>query len=88
MPAARAGDRTTVAGGNDLEGPALSVEPRLGMWRDHLAELTGRRPRLAGSGSTWFVAGTPAELGLGGRSEVLLGSERALVVGVRTSPAG
>ncbi len=43
--------------GNDLEPAALAVEPQLGRWRDALAEATGRRPRLAGSGSTWFVEG-------------------------------
>ena len=43
--------------GNDLEPAALSVEPRLARWRDELAEATGLRPRLAGSGSTWFVEG-------------------------------
>jgi 4-diphosphocytidyl-2-C-methyl-D-erythritol kinase len=41
--------------GNDLEPAALSVEPRLAVWRDTLAKLTGMAPRLAGSGSTWFV---------------------------------
>lgn len=76
------------AGDNDLEAPALSVEPRLGAWRDHLAGCTGRRPWLAGSGSTWFVEGTPDELGLEGEDHVRLGAERALVVGVRTVPAG
>src|SRR3954469_13039100 len=43
--------------GNDLEPAALAVEPRLGIWRDHLGDATGRTPRLAGSGSTWFVEG-------------------------------
>jgi 4-diphosphocytidyl-2-C-methyl-D-erythritol kinase len=43
--------------GNDLEPAALAVEPRLGQWRDQLADATGARPRLAGSGSTWFVDG-------------------------------
>lgn len=43
--------------GNDLEPAALSVEPRLAEWRDALAAATGLRPRLAGSGSTWFVEG-------------------------------
>lgn len=43
--------------GNDLEPAALEVEPRLGEWRDRLAEVSGVRPRLAGSGSTWFVDG-------------------------------
>ena len=44
-------------GPNDLEPAALAVEPRLGGWRDRLAEATGRPPVLAGSGSTWFVDG-------------------------------
>ena len=43
--------------GNDLEDAALAVEPRLVDVRDALAEATGQRPRLAGSGSTWFVEG-------------------------------
>jgi 4-diphosphocytidyl-2-C-methyl-D-erythritol kinase len=42
---------------NDLEPAALMVEPRLAQWRDRLGELTGQTPRLAGSGSTWFVEG-------------------------------
>jgi 4-diphosphocytidyl-2-C-methyl-D-erythritol kinase len=44
-------------GPNDLEPAALVVEPRLGEWRDRLAAATGASPVLAGSGSTWFVAG-------------------------------
>ena len=40
---------------NDLEAPALRVEPELATWRDRLGELTGLDPVLAGSGSTWFV---------------------------------
>lgn len=43
--------------GNDLEPAALTVEPRLAAWRDRLGDATGQRPRLAGSGSTWFVEG-------------------------------
>ena len=43
--------------GNDLEPAALAVEPRLADVRDELAETTGLRPCLAGSGSTWFVEG-------------------------------
>ena len=56
----RAWDRLggpTGAGTNDLEPAALAVEPRLVEWRDQLADATGLRPRLAGSGSTWFVEG-------------------------------
>lgn len=44
--------------GNDLEPAALAVEPRLAGWRDMLAAVAGVRPRLAGSGSTWFVEGS------------------------------
>ena len=43
--------------GNDLEPAALAVEPGLAEWRDRLGDATGQRPRLAGSGSTWFVEG-------------------------------
>ncbi len=45
------------SGGNDLEEAALKVEPALRKIRDHLADSTGMRPRLAGSGSSWFVEG-------------------------------
>lgn len=40
---------------NDLEHAALAVAPALALWRDALAAVSGRRPQLAGSGSTWFV---------------------------------
>jgi 4-diphosphocytidyl-2-C-methyl-D-erythritol kinase len=43
--------------GNDLEPAALAVAPDLARYRDELGDATGRRPRLAGSGSTWFVPG-------------------------------
>lgn len=44
--------------GNDLEPAALSVAPELARWRDELADAAdGQTPRLAGSGSTWFVEG-------------------------------
>ena len=43
--------------GNDLEPAALRVVPELAVWRDRLGDSTGTAPRLAGSGSTWFVAG-------------------------------
>ncbi len=42
---------------NDLEPAALSVDERLGIWRDAIEEACGFVPRLAGSGSTWFVEG-------------------------------
>ena len=43
--------------GNDLETAALEAVPELARWRDELGSSTGLRPRLAGSGSTWFVPG-------------------------------
>jgi 4-diphosphocytidyl-2-C-methyl-D-erythritol kinase len=84
------GARRPDDGGNDLEPAALAVEPELAAWRDAFGELTGRRPRLAGSGSTWFVEGTPAELGLQGRTSLALGGAgdaRAPLVAVRTTRA-
>jgi 4-diphosphocytidyl-2-C-methyl-D-erythritol kinase len=47
----------TARGPNDLEPAAIVVEPRLAEWRDRLGDATGLQPILAGSGSTWFVAG-------------------------------
>jgi 4-diphosphocytidyl-2-C-methyl-D-erythritol kinase len=72
---------------NDLCQAALAVEPRLARWRDLLAELTGRTPALAGSGSTWFVEGDPGALGVGDRRELVLGAERGALVTARTVPA-
>lgn len=43
--------------GNDLEAAALAVAPELRRWRDRLGVASGLRPRLAGSGSTWWVDG-------------------------------
>ncbi len=43
--------------GNDLEPAALRVAPALAATRDQLGEATGQTPRLAGSGSSWFVEG-------------------------------
>ena len=45
-------------GPNDLEPAALVVEPALARYRDELGDATGVTPVLAGSGSTWFVAGS------------------------------
>lgn len=49
--------------GNDLEPAALAAYPELEKWRDRLGEATGLQPRLAGSGSTWFVEGNFPEVG-------------------------
>lgn len=47
----------TAVGPNDLEPAALVIEPRLAAFRDALGDATGQTPRIAGSGSTWFVDG-------------------------------
>lgn len=70
--------------GNDLEQAALSVEPSLGAWRDALEARTGQRPRLAGSGSTWFVEGTPEELGLAVHHPIEVDGKIAQLVPVGT----
>ncbi|MEZ5380279.1 MAG: 4-(cytidine 5'-diphospho)-2-C-methyl-D-erythritol kinase [Microthrixaceae bacterium] len=43
--------------GNDLEPAALAEVPELARYRDVLGDASGQTPRLAGSGSTWFVDG-------------------------------
>jgi 4-diphosphocytidyl-2-C-methyl-D-erythritol kinase len=68
----------TGEGENDLEPAALMVEPGLQMWRDRLGDATGETPRLAGSGSTWFVEGAFHDVKAQG----------ATVVVTRTVPAG
>lgn len=42
---------------NDLEPAALAAVPELAMWRDRIEAAIGQRPRLAGSGATWFAHG-------------------------------
>jgi 4-diphosphocytidyl-2-C-methyl-D-erythritol kinase len=73
--------------GNALTTAALRVEPRLLPWRDALEELTGRRPVLAGSGSTWFVEEGRTEAGTE-NTWLVLGEERARLVRAHTVPAG
>jgi len=69
---------------NDLEASALEAAPELGRWRNCFHEATLLRPRLAGSGSAWFVEGDLASIGLENRSFLVLGGERAALVPVRT----
>lgn len=45
------------ADGNDLTTAALDLYPDLELARERLATATGIEPRLAGSGSTWWVPG-------------------------------
>ncbi len=74
--------------GNDLEAAALDVTPALAAWRDALEGITRCRPRLAGSGSTWFVEGDAKDLGVEGRRSVEVDGARGALIGVRTVPAG
>jgi 4-diphosphocytidyl-2-C-methyl-D-erythritol kinase len=53
----------TAEGPNDLEPAALHVAPELARYRDELGNATGETPVLAGSGSTWFVAGAFPDVG-------------------------
>ncbi len=72
-------------GANDLERAALRLDPRLAAWKQVFARACRRVPRLAGSGSTWFVEGTRDGLGLTD-GFLSLGGERARLVEVRTVP--
>lgn len=72
---------------NDLEAAAVALVPELGEWRDQFGAVTNQRPRLAGSGSTWFVEGTLDQLGLAGRSGLILDGQLAPLVPVQTVPA-
>ena len=51
------------------------------MWRDVLGEAAGVEPRLAGSGSTWFVEGTTVPA-----AGLQVAGERAPLLRVRTVP--
>ena len=49
--------------GNDLEPALLSYMPKVDEYKNRLAEISGKTPQLAGSGSTWFVEGSFPEEG-------------------------
>ncbi|MGH9102123.1 MAG: 4-(cytidine 5'-diphospho)-2-C-methyl-D-erythritol kinase [Acidimicrobiales bacterium] len=82
-------------GDNDLEQAALSVEPALAAWREALATVTGGRPSLAGSGSSWFVQLDPHQqepaattLSAGGATAALLVLRSVPQSPLATSPPG
>jgi 4-diphosphocytidyl-2-C-methyl-D-erythritol kinase len=81
-------ERPTHEGPNELAQAAMTVEPRLARWRDALGDLVGSEPRLAGSGSTWFAEGGPAEVGTPEAPELLVGAESGRLMRVHTVPAG
>lgn len=75
--------------GNDLEPAALQVEPRLGWWRDLFTSVAGEPPRLAGSGSTWYLecaAGRAAALAEELRASVRSAGRQALVTAASSTP--
>ena len=53
-----------------------------------LFDSVRRAPRLAGSGSSWFVVGWPPEAGTDAMPELHAGGERGRLVRARTVPAG
>ncbi len=68
---------------NDLEPAAMRIEPRLAVWREAFEAVTGLPPRLAGSGSTWFVDGSLQSLGIG-EPRLRVGDETGRMIDVRT----
>jgi 4-diphosphocytidyl-2-C-methyl-D-erythritol kinase len=75
-------------GPNELAAAAIAVEPRLALWRDALGDLVGSEPRLAGSGSTWFVEWGPTDAGTPDVPELRVHGETGRLVRVHTVPAG
>lgn len=71
---------------NDLTAAAIAVEPRLARWRDRFAAASEQRPRLAGSGSTWWIDGHPPSLA--GIDSLEMEGVHAPLIAVRTVPAG
>jgi 4-diphosphocytidyl-2-C-methyl-D-erythritol kinase len=82
-----AGAGAAGASGNALAVPALAVEPRLARWRDALADVTGVIPRLAGSGSTWFVEIDGEGEEVEAPEWLAVDNDRARIVRARTVPA-
>jgi 4-diphosphocytidyl-2-C-methyl-D-erythritol kinase len=83
-------ERTERTSTNDLEAPAVRLEPRLLEWKEALAAASGRQPQLAGSGSTWFVEGSvedAATIDHAGQRWLQVGSERGLLAEVTTTPS-
>jgi 4-diphosphocytidyl-2-C-methyl-D-erythritol kinase len=78
----------TADGPNDLEAAAIRVVPQLARWRDALGDVTGSAPILAGSGSTWFVEGSGADVGARAGTAVEVEGAVARLVGARTDRPG
>jgi 4-diphosphocytidyl-2-C-methyl-D-erythritol kinase len=76
--------------GNDLEPAALALVPRLSWWRDLVEAVAGERPRLAGSGGTWYLErdrDTAARLVTELAQAVRAEHESALVTVASSTPA-
>lgn len=74
-------------GRNHLLAAACDVEPRLQDWIDMLTSRTGVEVGLAGSGSTLFVEGSRASLGLHGTEVLEVAGEHGAVVEAVAVPA-
>ena len=72
--------------GNDLEAAAMTVCPALVQWRRALADASGMRPRLAGSGAAWFVEDEAGSVAARLGSTVRVAGLSAPVVAVRALP--
>ena len=64
----------------------MAVEPRLVGWKQALEDATGRPAHLAGSGSTWFVEGTPEGLGVDTEAGLRHRGQYAPLVATSTAP--
>jgi 4-diphosphocytidyl-2-C-methyl-D-erythritol kinase len=73
---------------NALTTAALTVEPRLAVWRDALRDVASGQPTLAGSGSTWFVEVAPSDGPQEDPQWLTQGNERARLIRVHTVPEG
>lgn len=71
---------------NALEAAAFLVAPELIAWRTWIMEATGEPPILAGSGSTFYLEGTKAELGLEGVERMEMAGQFAVVHAATSVP--
>jgi len=72
---------------NDLTAAAEALSAPLARFSDAVGALTGSRAVLAGSGSTLFVEGTLASLGLVGMDELVVDGLCAQIIEASTIPA-
>jgi 4-diphosphocytidyl-2-C-methyl-D-erythritol kinase len=79
--------RAAVDGRNELLAAALAVAPSLVGWKAELEALSDQEPVLAGSGSTFFLEGSKASLGLEGLEVIERDGSSALLIEARSVPS-